>query len=272
MNDEWISCELLTEQESETITQTEHVCGKNRDGWCDFATDGVDLLLQGIHHLRRTDDTLDERGGFRDFTVAMRSFAYYQFYCVTLTYKAVYNLIHQGYYTESAILLRSIVEGLVRVKYLHRKKDIGLLNTAWAGHYGYEGKRFRVKYEEMFEDIAHGSYKYYRLLCDMAHGSLATHLLKVREYDRAKRQILLDRGIVFKAEQMSFVLNQFSVYLLAHIVLMSRIYPEVEDGVPEEYATRYRRTLSKLWAMMGKFAQTENNQEWHAVMKELVTS
>src|SRR3972149_6286192 len=106
MNNQWISCEHLNRQESETKAETESVLGKGRYGWCDFAIDGIDLLLQGIHHLRQVDDdTLDEQGEYKDFTSAIRTIGYYRFYQISLTDKAIYNLTHQGYYTESAILL-----------------------------------------------------------------------------------------------------------------------------------------------------------------------
>lgn len=272
MNNKWISCEHLNRQELETIIKTESFWGKGRYGWCDFAIDGIDLLLQGIHHLRNVDnDALDKQGEYKDFTSAIRSIGYYRFYQISLTYKAIYNLIHQGYYTESAILLRSIFEDIARMKYLCKKREVSLLETAFAGHYGYKGKKFRIQYETMFENIAPGSYKYYRMLCDMAHGSFSAHSLKIDRIDHVNKKVFLNDGIVFNPEKVSFVLNQFCVFLLAHIVFMIRIYPEIEKNMPEECATRYHKILSKLWAVMKAFSETEQNQKWYSVMKKLVT-
>jgi len=156
------------------------------------------------------------------------------------------------------------------MKYLYKKKDVGFLNRAFAGHYGYEGKRFKVSYETMFESIAPGSYKYYRILCDMAHGSFSANALKIDTLDHVEKKVFLDDGILFKAEQSSFVLNQFCVFLLAHILFMVRIFPEIEKNMPEEYAGRYHKTLSKLWSMMKYSPEAGQNQEWCSIMNELI--
>ena len=189
--------DLLEKQEQRVILQTQEYFGRGRDGFCDFSLDGIDLLLQGIHFFRDVDDTLDKTGEFKNHEAAIRTTFYYNLYHISLTYKAVYNLIHQGYYTESAILLRSVVESLVKMKYLHKQNDIDLVDTASAGHYGYKGKRFKVKFKTMFDIVAPGLYEYYRLLCDMAHGSFAAHALKIAERDYERKKIILDDGLVF---------------------------------------------------------------------------
>jgi len=188
---------------------------------------------------------------------------------VSLSYKAVYNLIHQGYYTESSILLRSIVENLVRMKYLHKQQDIDLINTAFAGHYGYLGKKFKVQYKTMFDSVAPGLYKWYRMLCDMAHGSFAAHLLKIAERDYERKTIILDDGLIFKLHESTCVVNQFSVYLFAHIKFMLLIFPEIEKNMTKPYASKYYKTISKFEAVMKNFSENEQNKEWYNTVKQL---
>jgi len=268
MFSQWLSTDLLDEQESHVSLQTKETFGRGRNGFCDFSRDGIDLLIQGIFYLRNVDDTLDETGEYRNFEVAIRSIAYYNLYHISLTYKAVYNLIHQGYYTESAILLRSIVESLVRMKYLHKQKDIDLINAAFAGHFGYEGKKFKVQYKTMFDSAAPGSYEYYRILCDMAHGSFAAHAMKAKIKDK-QRKILLDNGLIFKLEASTFVANQFSVFLFAHIKFMMLVFPEIENNMTRAYSDKYYRTISKFKALMRNFAENEQNKEWYGIVKQL---
>ncbi len=261
--------DLLEKQELQVALHTQEIFGRGRYGFCDFSLDGIDLLLQGIHHLRNIDDTLDETGEFKNHELAMRTMAYYNLYHISLTYKAVYNLIHHGYYTESAILLRSIVESLVRMKYLHKRKDIDLINTSFAGHYGYQGKKFKVQYKTMFDSVAPGLYKYYRMLCDMAHGSFAAHVLKIAERDYEKRKIILDDGLIFKVEESTYVINQFSVYLYAHIKFMMLIFPEIEKNMTRADSGKYDKTISKFEAVMEKFSENEQNKKWYGIVKQL---
>ena len=269
MFSQWFNTDLLDEQELKVALKTQEIFGRGRYGFCDFSRDGIDLLLQGIHYLRNVDDALDETGEFKNHEVAIRTMFYYNLYHISLTYKAVYNLIHQGYYTEGAILLRSIVESLVRMKYLHKCKDINLVNTSCAGHYGYFGKKFKVKYITMFESVAPGLYKHYRMLCDMAHGSFAAHLLKIVERDYEQKKFTLDYGLIFKLEASSFVINQFTVYLFAHIKFMMLIYPEIEMNMTRAYATKYDKYISKCEAVMKNFDEKEQNNKWYCVVKQL---
>ncbi len=266
---ERIITDILDKQENRVILQTQEYFGKGRNGFCDFSRDGIDLLLQGIHDFRDVDDTLDKTGEFKNHEVAIRTTFYYNMYHVGLTYKAVYNLIHQGYYTESAILLRSIVESLVRMKYLHKLKDLDLVNTAFAGHFGYQGKKFKVQYITMFESVAPGLYEFYRILCDMAHGSMAAHTLKIAERDYKQKQWTLDDGLVFKLNASTFIINQFIAYLFAHIKFMMLVYPEIEKNMTKAYATKYEKTIYKYEEVMKNFSEKEKNKKWVSVVKQL---
>ncbi len=272
MSNQYFNTDLLDKQEPQVVLQTQQIFGKGRYGFSDFSLDGIDLLLQGIHHLRNVDDTLDETGEFKNHKLAMRTIVYYNLYHISLTYKAVYNLIHQGYYTESAILLRSIVESLVRMKYLYKQKDIDLVNTAFAGHYGYDGKKFKVQYITMFDSVAPGLYKYYRMLCDMAHGSFAAHLLKIDKRDYKQKKIILDDGLIFKLNESTYLINQFSVYLFAHIKFMMLIFPEIDKNMTRPYARKYSKTISKFEAMMKNFAENEQSKKWYGIVKQLLNN
>ena len=269
MAGQFFSTDLLNKQELQVALRTQEIFGKGRYGFCDFSLDGIDLLLQGIHHFRNADDSLDGMGQWKNHRFAIRSIVYYNLYHISLTYKAVYNLIHQGYYTESSILLRSIVENLVRMKYLNKQNDIDLVETSFAGHYGYKGKKFKVQYKTMFDSVAPGLYKFYRMLCDMAHGSFAAHLLKIAERDYEQKTITLDDGLIFKLHESSYVVNQFAVYLFAHIKFMLLIFPEIEENVIEPYTSKYYKTISKFEAVMKDFSESEQNKEWYNTVKQL---
>ena len=143
---------------------------------------------------------------YNDFKHALRLFSYYHFYRVIYTFKAAYNLILQGYYTESAFLMRNIVETFVRLRYIAKENKIDLIDLAFAGHRRFEGEK-KITYRRQFDDIAPGLYTHYQLLCDMAHGAMASHVLKS---DLSEGTIKLDTGIVFKPVKATFVINQYS--------------------------------------------------------------
>lgn len=267
MENNWLSVEHIKRQELETQTKTEDFFGKGRTGFCDYGLDGIDLMIHGLY-LKTNDEFIDkDRNKYNDFSHALRIFADFHFNRVIYTFKAAYNLVLQGYYTESAYLMRHIVETFVRLRYIARENKIDLIDQAFAGHRRTKGKRFRVTYEKQFNDIAPGLYKYYRLLCDIAHGSLASHLLKA---DLSDGRINMDTGIVFRPEESTFVINQYSVYLLAHIEFMMWVFPEIRKTMSPKYAENYHKTMTILWRLMKSISDRDDKKDWYDAVQHLV--
>ena len=267
MEDNWLSVKHIEQQELTTQIKTEDFFGKGRTGFCDHALDGIDLMIHGLY-LIDNDEFIDKDIiKYNDFKHALRTFSNYHFHRIIYTFKAAYNLLLKGYYTESAYLMRHIVETFVRLRYIAKEDKIDLIDLAFAGHRGIKGKKFKITYEEQFNEIAPGLYKYYRLLCDIAHGSLASHLLKS---DISEGRIQLDTCIVFRPKESTYVINQYSVYLLAHIEFMMWVFPEIRKKMPETYAEQYHETLTILWRLMKEISENDRNKKWYDAVQHLV--
>lgn len=265
MNNDWLSVKHIEKQELANKKNTEDLFGKDRDGFCDYALDSIDLMIHGLY-LRDIDNLID-KDKFNDFNHALRTFSYYHYSRNIYTFKATYNLLLQGYLTESAFLSRHVVETFVRLRYIAKEKNIDLIWQSWSGHRRFKGKRFSISYETQFNDVAPGLYKYYRTLCDMTHGAMASHVLRT---DQSEDTINFDTGIVFRPKESTFVINQYTVYLLAHIEFMISVYPEIKNKMPEKYAEKYHETLTKLWRFMKEVSESENNKEWYEAVQQLV--
>jgi hypothetical protein len=266
MEDNWLSVKHIEEQELSTQKGTEDLFGKGRNGFCDYALDSIDLMIQGLY-LRDIDEFIDKDNvKFNDFNHALRTFSYYHYSRIIYTFKATYNLLLQGYCTESAFLLRHVVETFVRLRYIAKEKNTDLIWQSWSGHRGFKGKKFRIKYETQFDNVAKGLYKYYRTLCDMAHGAMASHSLRTTQ---SEGKIDFDTGIVFRPKESTFVINQYTVYLLAHIEFMISVYPEIKNKMSEKHAEKYHETLTKLWRFMKEVSESEKNKEWYKAIQQL---
>lgn len=268
MEDNWLSINHIEEQEIAVQLNTEEFFGKGRTGFCDYALNSIELMIHGVLYLRDNDEFIDKnKNQYNDFKHALRLFSYFHYHRIIYTFKASYNLLLQGYYTESAYLMRHIVETFVRLRYIAKEESIDLVDLALAGHRGTKGKKFNITYEKQFDDIAPGLYKYYRILCDIAHGSMTSHVLKS---DTSEGKINFDTGLVFRPEESTFILNQCSVYLLAHIEFMTWVFPEIKKKMSEGYAGKYHETLSILWKLMKSISEREQNKEWYDAVQHLV--
>lgn len=272
MENNWLSIEYIEQQEIATKKTMEDFFGKDREGFCDYALNGIDLMIKGVLYLRNSeiDKFVDaDVVKYNDFRHALRIFSYHHYHRIIFCFKAAYNLLLQGYYTESALLMRHVVETFVRLKYIAKMQNEDFVNLAFSGHRGLNGKRFNVTYEKQFNEIAPGLYKYYRTLCDISHGAIASSILRS---DIVEGKIQYDMGIVFRPKESTYVINQFSVYLLAHIEFMRWVFPEIDKNRSESYATKEHKTLAILWQLMEQISKDDKSKRWYDSVKQLVNT
>ncbi len=251
----WLTIEYIEEQENTVAHEFHSFFGKGKGGFCDFALDGCELILQAICHM--TDGwKLNEKGDFKDFDNAFRCFAFYHYDRIFYTFKSCYNLLISGYYTDASILLRSIVETFVRLKFIEKEKTTDLIMKALSGK-----ERFPYSYKQQFDAISLGYYEFYRLLCNMAHGGMASHILKVTPNSETK-EMIPDNGIIFKANQASFITNQFVIYLLGHLNFLYYVFDEIPVKMPNEYKIKLAETIKWLNICIEEYGKNEKNKIW----------
>ncbi len=96
---------------------------------------------------------------------------------------------------------------------------------------------------------------------------MASHMLKC---EMADGKIWLDNGIEFKPEDSTFVMNQYSVYLLAHLEFMKTVFPEIDNQRTEEYMVKEREVLATLWGLMKEISEKDQNKRWYEAVRLLV--
>lgn len=251
----WFTIRYIEEQESNVSDEFNSFFGKEKGGFCDFALDGCELILQAICHM--TDMwKLNEKGDFKDFDNAFRCFSFYHYDRIFYTFKACYNVLESGYYTESSILLRSIVETFVRLKFIGKKKNTDLIMKALASK-----ERFPHNYKQQFDLVSPGYYEFYQLLCNMAHGGMASHMLKVTPNSETK-EMIPDSGIIFKPLYATFITNQYIIYLLGHLNSLYYIFDEIPAKMPNEYKIKLTETIKWLNKCTEEYGKNEKNKIW----------
>ncbi len=112
-----ITFDDIKNQEKNIKTKTFNTYGK----FCDYALDSIELLFQSILYINI--GKLDENGEFKDFDSYFRFFTITHYNTVCYTFLASRKLLLNGYYSESAILQRNILETFVRLKYIKLKSE-----------------------------------------------------------------------------------------------------------------------------------------------------
>ena len=63
MEDNWLSIDYIEYQETLIKEETEKLFGKGRKGFCDYALDGINLIIQGVLYLRNIDKLMTQATG-----------------------------------------------------------------------------------------------------------------------------------------------------------------------------------------------------------------
>lgn len=261
----WLNINDIELQELDSIKDFENFYGKNRNGFCDFYLNGVELLLQGKMYLRDTDDYTS---GFKDFNQAFRYLSYYHYSRISYTLKAAYILTSRSYLSEAGILVRNIYETFARLRFIELEKNMEYIYQVLVGFKKWNGKKFSISYYDIFERLSPGSYLTYQILCDITHGAmLANHF----RFNYQIGKIYEDIGLLFKENESSFIANQLSMYLLGHLNFLIKVYPEIPLKMPNDYKIKYDKTINKLNALADEM-RNGKNKEWFSKIEPIINS
>ena len=260
----YFSSGFFKDQEKVVQAQTEDFWGMGRNGFCDIASDGIEVMQKGLELYRSPPKPNPD---FEKFADSILSYSYYHFYRVIYSFKAIYNLTITGYYTEAAILLRSVIESYIKLRYLNFRKDAELVGQALAGNAKYKGKKYPVNNKVMFDKIAPGLYSDYRHLSDMTHGSIASVFMKIKKTGISPD---LDYGLEFKPKESSIIINQYSIYLLAHLELLMDTFPAIEINMSTVMKKKYKNIHDVVWRLIDDFSTREKNRDWIKVVIQIL--
>jgi hypothetical protein len=131
---------------------------------------------------------------------------------------ALGEMLHRGFYLESAILLRHLTELLVQVRYFehHTQRVLQHLSAKRA--------KDRVKFQSMFDEVAPGYYRtYYSLASGMAHGGVASTMLRV-DMTASKGRF----GCHYDPDQCTLVANTWAAALHRFLTSFEFAFPQMK--------------------------------------------
>jgi len=134
---------------------------------------------------------------------------------------ALFVLWRQGFYLESTILLRHLLESLVQLRYFGERRDELMPHLT---------RTREVNFRKLFNVCAPGFYRFYSLLSGAAHGGVASALFRV---GLAVRPQWIPR-CEYDETRGSIVVNQFVPTLLGLLNLLPQHFPEVLAAAGEE--------------------------------------
>jgi hypothetical protein len=160
---------------------------------------------------------------------AMKSQARHWFHSCIFTFRAAMLLSNRGYYLESQILDRTLIEVLVKLRYFHKHPDKLTEFQSIAAR-----KKNKITWKEMFDQVLPGYYvdEYCWSLSYVAHGGVGANVYRT-ERDPAGNGFA-DLGVSYKEFWASASTNQKAVFMLGYLRTYKKIFPESIDLLSPE--------------------------------------
>lgn len=232
------------------IRATKLITDREVAGAAQHIPEAIDVLLE-LPRFARADSRTREAQAFRYWAINVYVNAAHTSWALT-------DLWRGGLYYEAMVLLRSLTEAIVQLRYFEsRMGDVLLLLDDRTV------KKFRFK--TMFEAVAPGHYeKWYGLMSSIAHARMGAMVFRTDESTVAV-------GARYNEFLASAVMNQFDPILLGLLRLFPKHFPGYASAAPPELEAR--RTSEVDWLQRAFDAQVEQfprSRDWADLIKPII--
>jgi hypothetical protein len=190
---------------------------------------------------------------------AVKSQARHWFHSSIFTFRAAFLLSNRGYYLESQILDRALIELLVKLRYFHKHpnemKDFQSIATK---------KKNTISWKKMFEEVMPGYYadEYSWSLSYVAHGGVGANAYRMKRDHEDNR--FADLGVSYKEFWAGASINQKTAFMLGYLRTYRKIFPELVDFLNPELRTELSAVEDFLEKSLKEhIARKGGPNEWH---------
>jgi hypothetical protein len=202
------------------------------------------------------------------------TYCWHQYYHSGYSLRACFILYERGYYLEANIILRRLLELLVKMKYLKNHKD--QVATVWMPENFFllkkdiKEKKKKIRIKDMFNEVAPEAYPefYGLLLSGFTHGGIGSGLDKI-DYKSTKQEASL--GSVWNENGATFVLNILTVIALGFLNFFPQVFAEGYKEIDPDLNKQYLETIEWLnGSLENHRSKYPNSEKWHNAVNPLI--
>ena len=175
------------------------------------------------------------------------TFAHNQLLKLPYTIRAGSILIERGFYLESAVIVRNILEVFVQLRYFNKYR--GKLNE-------YVLKKKKIPLKTMFDEFNTELYsKMYFLLCEAAHGNFGSSIFRTN-YKSANEGTTI-MGSIYNEVFSNYILNQLIPLTYGILNFIPVFFKQYKGLVPSNIESNRELCTSKLKKLMNSDPKSE---------------
>lgn len=237
-----MNSEYLYRTEQEVILKSNEFYGLGKFTLETF----MEIFFNSSHFLKeKVEQDTDEH--------VFHIFAYYNYMKLPYTLRSIIILWGKGYYLESNIIMRSILEGLLQIKYFFENKNLlknHILNK----------KRISIK--TMFNVFLPNQYdRYYgRLLSGFAHSGLITSIFREDRQSPESSEII--HGCKFNPTYSSFAMNHTISLAYGYLNFIDIFFPSFNTQIDDDLKKHIESFLTETNQKLKKNIEAENDNKF----------
>jgi hypothetical protein len=222
----------------------------------------IDTLVQLMYFTGKKNGG-DPEGDFHVF-------CWNQYYHSGYSSRAGLILYERGYYLEANILLRKMIEALVKMRYLEKHKDLAMI--IWTDKKGRMPDGLRKPHiKDMFNEVAPELYEniYGLLLSGFAHGGIGAGFGKINYRASGSPSVAL--GPVWSEDSATFYVNMFTMIALGYLVYFPIAFRDNFKSVDHNLLVQYAEIMDWLRKSLDSHkSKYPDSLPWHDAIAPII--
>lgn len=221
----------------------------------------LNVLLQLNYFTGNCPDINTDDGQFH-------SYCWHQYVNSPYSFRGCCMLWERGYYLESGIIFRSLIERFIQIRYLHKNKN--LVGQVWGGIRPDTAKAKRITFKTMFDSISPGYYEvwYGKILSGFAHSKLAANIFRIKRSSPADGKIVM---IPSFDERGSMIINNVISLLFGYLKFFPIFFPLGFKALPDDSLKEYNELVSYFQKFMDGFKNKfPKSLEWFKYVDKII--
>ncbi|NQT24297.1 hypothetical protein HQ585_02975 [candidate division KSB1 bacterium] len=243
---------LNTEKQVKEVTLTEWGVGSGS------LTKVINLFFSLSHFLNEDCEIESDDNAFQII-------AYSSYLRLPYTLKTIQDLWLLGYYLESFIIVRHIVEGFAKLRYFTENRN------EITPHFTARKHRDRVSFKTMFDSVAPGYYHFHygKLLSGYAHGDLNAYFTRTDYTSQTEGRVIA--GCEFNDIYCGLIINLTLTFCYGHLNYLQEFFPSILDKLPKDLLDHFLNMRNEMkLTLNSKRKKPEQQQEWENVIRPFV--
>jgi hypothetical protein len=251
------------------VIKSENETKEYTDSYLKGAKDNVPIILDVFFQLMYFTGSKNMGSNDGDF----HTYCWHQYYHSGYSLRACIVLYERGYYLEANIILRRLLEILVRMKYLEKHNELAM--DIWTNKPVYiknsQNKKKKLSIRDMFIEVAPDAYDefYGLILSSFVHGGIGSGLGKISYKSQTETEIML--GSKWSEDGATFVFNAFTVISLGYLKYFQVCFRDDWQNIDPVVHENYKKSIEWLSGSLDNHkSKYPHSHKWHDSIAPLI--